>query len=150
MAPVQIARVQPVVVPPTRGCTTNPWLYHHHKLPPYTTRGGATHILIKINFLWKFFFLHLLPFFTFFTYFLWPKIVKNYPILFSWIIPFHRHPTCHILKIFIFGGFLGGFRGFSGGSFCRFFFKYKLDTPSHIRSHCAKFHDPSYLGTPSK
>ena len=47
----------------------------------------------------------------------------------------------------LFSEVLGGFQGVP---FVEFFLKYKLDTPSHIRSHCAKFHDPSYLGTPSK
>ena len=121
----------------------NPWLQ-----PVVTIPSCTTHILSKITFFEKK--IALTSFFHFFTYFLWSKIVKNYPVLFSRTISFHRYPTCHILKFLIFGGFLAGFRGFSRGSFCQFFFKYKLDTPSHIRSHCAKFHDPSYLVTPSK
>ena len=44
------------------------------------------------------------------------------------------------------GVFLGGFQGVP----LVIFFKYKLDTPRLIMGHCAKFHAPGYLGTPSK
>ena len=127
--------LQPVVT--TRGY--NPWLQ-----PVVTIRSCTTHILSKIHFFMIF--LHLLPFLT---YFLCPKNVKNYPVLFSWIIPFHRHPTRHILKILIFGGFLAGFGGFSGVPLVNFFL-YKLDLPRIIMGYCATFQDPSYLRTPSK
>ena len=39
---------------------------------------------------------------------------------------------------------------FSEGTFSQKILKYKLDTPRLIMGHCAKFHDPRYLGTPSK
>ena len=134
MAPVQIARVQPVVT--FRGY--NPW--SQSVVVPLTFSA-------KIKFFEKKNVFALTSFFHFITYFLWSKIVKNNRVLFSWIIPFHRHPTRHILKILIFGGVLAGFWGVP---LVKKFFKYKLDTPRLIMSHCAKFHNPSYLGTPLK
>ena len=75
---------------------------------------------------------------NFFTYFLWSKIVKNYPVLLSWTTPFHRGPTRHILKK-KFGVFLGCFGGFSGCTWGKIILKLYKKCPRYLDVSSCKF-----------